>query len=177
MQNNLDGDDRESEGGAAWPRADRPHMPGYGLVDANSGRGLLAWSWAAERLSKARNYFVSTTRSDGLPHSMPVWGVWMEGAFYFSTGRRSRKARNLRTNSHCVICPENADEAVVLEGVAHEIDSPAALQPMFEAYMEKYNSDLSGMDLSDNAFYRVTPRVVFGLTLGLATIATRWTFE
>ncbi len=60
------------------PRADRPHMPGYGLVDAGGGKGLLPWSWAVEFLSKGRNYWVATTRPDGRPHVMPVWGIWMD---------------------------------------------------------------------------------------------------
>ena len=54
------------------PKASRPHMPGYGILDANSGKGLLPWSWATERLAKARNYWVATTRPDGNPHAMPV---------------------------------------------------------------------------------------------------------
>ena len=29
-------------------------------------------------MSKAHNYWVSTTRPDGRPHVMPVWGVWIE---------------------------------------------------------------------------------------------------
>jgi len=29
------------------PKASRPHMPGYGILDANSGNGLLPWSWKA----------------------------------------------------------------------------------------------------------------------------------
>jgi hypothetical protein len=34
---------------------------------------------------------------------MPVWGVWMEEAFYFSCGQASRKARNLALNPACVV--------------------------------------------------------------------------
>ncbi len=80
------------------PQAGRPQMPGYGIADANSGSGLLPWNWAVERLQKARNYWISTTRPDGRPHAMPVWGVWYDNQFYFSTGRESRKARNLAVN-------------------------------------------------------------------------------
>ena len=58
---------------------------------------------------------------------MPVWGVWLDGAFYFSTGPRSRKARNLAVNTHCVVCPEQAHEAVILEGIAEEASDPEVL--------------------------------------------------
>src|ERR1700720_4522180 len=85
------------------PKASRPHMPGYGILDADKGKGLLPWTWAVERLSKARNYWVATTRPDGNPHAMPVWGVWIDDAFHFSTGTQSRKARNLVHNPNCVV--------------------------------------------------------------------------
>jgi hypothetical protein len=47
------------------PRASRPKLPGYGLVGETEGEGLLPWSWAADRLTAARNYFIATTRPDG----------------------------------------------------------------------------------------------------------------
>ena len=33
------------------PNATRPYMPGYGILPATEGTGLLPWSWAVERLS------------------------------------------------------------------------------------------------------------------------------
>ena len=35
-------------------------MPGYGVSGPEHGTGLLHWSWAAERLTAARNYWVAT---------------------------------------------------------------------------------------------------------------------
>src|SRR5215475_8390880 len=105
----------------------RPHMPGYGILDANDGEGLLPWEWALERLTGSHNYLLATTRPDGRPHVMPVWGLWLDGAFYFSTGRQSRKARNLRANPNCVVSTDRSDEAVILEGVAEEIADRGSL--------------------------------------------------
>ncbi len=51
----------------ADPRASRPYMPGYGILDAASGKGLLPWSWASERLAKAG--MPSTSGS-----SIQAWG-------------------------------------------------------------------------------------------------------
>jgi hypothetical protein len=42
---------------------------------------LLPWSHAVERLEKAINYWVCIMRPDGRPHAVPVWGMWVEGAF------------------------------------------------------------------------------------------------
>ncbi len=100
----------------AAPKPSRPHMPGYGMPE--SKKGLLPWKWAEQRLRKSHNYWITTVKPDGSPHTMVVWGLWMDGAFLFSTGRQSRKARNLAKNPRCVVCTEQAEEAVVVEGVA-----------------------------------------------------------
>src|SRR6266487_1604299 len=86
------------------PSAARPHMPGYGLLPADKGSGLLPWSWALERLRNSRNYWLTTVWPDGRPHVMPVWAVWLdgpkqEGTLWFSSGLRSRKIRNILAGS------------------------------------------------------------------------------
>jgi hypothetical protein len=106
--------ERRAPGGE--PVASRPSMPGYGILPADAGGGLLPWDWAVERLQRAHNYWVATTRPDGAPHLAAVWGVWFDGAVCFSTGGRSRKARNLAAEPRCVVTPESAGESVVLEG-------------------------------------------------------------
>src|SRR5947207_1045727 len=118
----------------AMPKSSRPHMPGYGIATAR--RGLLPWTWAAERLTNSHNYWISTARPDGRPHCMGVWGVWYAGMFYFSSGRESVKSRNLKKNPYCVICTENAAQPVVLEGRAREMtkSSPVRLR---KAYKKK----------------------------------------
>lgn len=159
------------------PKASRPYMPGYGLPSADSGRGLLPFSWAEERLSRARNYFLSTVRPDGRPHMMPVWGVWLDGVFFFSTGRESRKASNLARSPACVLCPDDAEEPVVVEGVAEEVTEGSVLAPFLDAYEAKYNWRI---DTRQGPLYVVHPCVVFGLIENAAEFAgaaTRWTFE
>jgi pyridoxamine 5'-phosphate oxidase-like protein len=61
----------------------------YGLAGRRSA--MLPWTWARRRLVAAHNYWISTTRPDGRPHAMPVWGLWLDETFLFSTSRRSRK--------------------------------------------------------------------------------------
>ncbi|MCI0535994.1 MAG: pyridoxamine 5'-phosphate oxidase family protein, partial [Verrucomicrobiales bacterium] len=91
---NLDSERMGSESKGSEPEAGRPYMPGYGLPGATKGKGLLAWKWAEERLTSSHNYWIATTGPRG-PHVMVVWGIWAGAAFYFSTGRESRKAKNL----------------------------------------------------------------------------------
>jgi hypothetical protein len=177
MEDNNKTDTSMNSRSSRGPKASRPYMPGYGLLDASSGRGLLPWSWAVDRLSKVKNYYLSTTTADGLPHCMPVWGIWLDDAFYFSSGRRSRKARNLEKNPRCVICPEGADQAVVMEGVAAIVEEGPVFRRFVEAYKVKYHFDMDTMDMTDSAILAVHPIVAFGFTEDLATIATRWTFD
>ena len=156
------------------PRASRPNIPGYGIAGENEGRGLLPWSRAEERLTKSWNYWLATTRPDGRPHLMLVWGIWRDGAFWFSTGDKTVKARNLAANPKCVIGTERANDAVILEGVAAWTAASPALAPLWQAYKKKYNWDVEG-----SGFYRVHPAVAFGLIEKdklFTQTATRWTF-
>jgi Pyridoxamine 5'-phosphate oxidase len=106
-----------------------------------------------------------------------VWGVWLGGAFCFSTGGRSRKAANLAAEPRCVVAPEGAAESVVLEGTAERITDPGLIAEMTAAYLDKYGSGFP--DPAENPLFAVYPRVVIGLDeldRGLSASATRWTF-
>jgi hypothetical protein len=61
---------------AGMPRASRPYMPGYGIQGPDEGSGLLPWSWAEQRLTASRNYWVTSLWPDGRPHSMPLNGKY-----------------------------------------------------------------------------------------------------
>jgi nitroimidazol reductase NimA-like FMN-containing flavoprotein (pyridoxamine 5'-phosphate oxidase superfamily) len=167
---------------SAKPKASRPYMPGYGISDANSGKGLLDWNWATERLVKAHNYWLATTRPDGRPHCMPVWGIWLEDAFYFSTGRQSRKARNLAVNPNCVISTEVADgakvnDAIIVEGTVKEITDQALRLKFADLYSAKYRWDMEGFA---EPVYLVQPAVAFAFIEGadeFTGTATRWAFD
>ena len=155
------------------PKSSRPHMPGYGIP--KSSKGMLPWKWAEQRLKKSHNYWISTARPDGSPHTMIVWGLWLDGGFYFSTGSKSRKARNLAHTPRCVICTEHAEQAVIIEGTARLSRDPAILKRFAVLYEKKY-----GWDMKDFAepVYVVQPRVAFGLyEKDFMGSATRWKFD
>ena len=160
------------------PKASRPYMPGYGLPE--STKGLLPWKWADQRLQKSHNYWITTVKPDGSPHTMVVWGLWLNGAFLFSTGRQSRKARNLEKNKNCVVCNEDAHEAVIVEGTA-EIADVSVRRDFLKKYQRKYNFDMKAMEKDILAMkepvFAVRPRVVFGLyEKKFMSSATRWKF-
>jgi pyridoxine/pyridoxamine 5'-phosphate oxidase len=151
--------------------ADRPHAPGYGFVGAGEGDGLLPFSWAEERLAKSRNLWVHTTFPDGRPHAMPLWAVWVDGRVMFSTGRESRKAKNLAHDPHVVVTTEDGNEAVIVEGTAARVDMDDAF---VDAYRAKYDFDIRTM--SDEPVFAVTASRVIALDEPrFTTTATRWT--
>lgn len=153
-------------------------MPGYGLLGPDEGTGLLPWQWAEERLTSSRNYWVVSLWPDGRPHAMPVWGLWHEGAFWFSSSKGSRKARNLAADPRCVVTTEDAADPVVIEGSAELVSEPDALATILALENAKYDTNYT-IDLLDpdvNAVYRVRPRWAFGLRHDDFTGSpTRWT--
>ncbi len=141
---------------APGPKASRPSMLGYGVP--KSMAGALPWKWAEDRLSKSHNYWITTVRPDGSPHTMVVWGIWLDGAYYFSTSSTSRKARNLEQNSNCVFCNENAEEAVIVEGTARKLPERDIPPAAFKDYKAKYGWEL---DPKRGPVYEVRPQTVF----------------
>ena len=155
--------------------ADRPQAHGYGILPPQEGNGLLDWSWAAERLSGAHTYWIATTRPDSRPHVMPVWGVWLDDVFYFSSGRQSRKVRNLAKNAHCVVSVEDGTDCVIVEGEAKEVSPGPLHDAICGAYLAKYQTDLGELG---EPIYAIHPRVAFGLQESdFVGSATRWRFS
>jgi hypothetical protein len=154
--------------------AARPNFPSvYGIHGAE--KGLLEWGWATERLFRARNYWVATTRPGGNPHAMPVWGVWLDDAFYFSSSPDSRKARNLEANPATVIHLESGDEVVILEGNAEHVTDGALLQRLSEDYSRKYELEVSFT--GGRPLFAVRPHVAYAWQeRDFPATATRFTF-
>jgi nitroimidazol reductase NimA-like FMN-containing flavoprotein (pyridoxamine 5'-phosphate oxidase superfamily) len=162
-----------------------------GEIDARySGADALATDWARARgaLREAEIFWLTTVRPDGRPHVTPLLAVWQDGALHFCTGEAERKAKNLRSNRHCVLTTGcNAlDEGLdlVVEGDAVQVRDEAALNLLADAYEAKYGSDWR-FTVRDGAFsndegpvpvFRVAPDTVFAFSKGQFS-QTRLRFE
>lgn len=158
----------------------RPDAPGYFEASAK-GLGLLDWSVAEQRLVAARNYWLSTASAAAVPHAMPVWGVWLEGRFLFSTGPRTRKARNLVSNARAVVHLESGAQLVVVEGVTRQVSDATVVESFVSAYNPKYDWNFTVADLSSGELFEVRPLKAFAW-LGdegadFSAAGTRWVFE
>jgi PPOX class probable F420-dependent enzyme len=163
------------------PVASRPYMPGYGILPAGAGSGLLPWSWADARLSASHDYWLATVGPDGRPHVTPVWGVWREGTVWVSTSPGSRKARDLAANPKVSITTDDPREPVVVDGEAERVtispDATADVEAFTAAMNDKYEPDYSVDFFASNACFRIRPRTVFGLVESdFLGSPTRWTF-
>jgi general stress protein 26 len=160
------------------PTASRPHMPGYGIEKSTTG--LIAWAEAEATLAASVNYWVASVSAEGVPHLMPVWGVWHGGALWFSSGGRSRKVRNIAARPRCTISTEDAGGPVILSGPVSVLTDAADIRTFIEVGNAKYEGGYYSVEFLDpavNATLRLTPEWAFALRHDdFAGSPTRWTF-
>lgn len=119
-------------------RVDRPALPdGYGVEDAGP---FLSWEEIGNRLSGARNYWLSTTWPDGRPHVIPRWGVWIDELFWYDGSPETRHAKNLSHNPACALHLESGDEVTIVNGVSTPSDpvSGGLGESLSEEFGRKY---------------------------------------
>jgi len=155
-------------------------MPGYGVLPADEGSGLLPWSWAEDKFRASHDYWLASAWPDGRPHLMPVWGIWADGAFWFSSAAASRKVRNLAADPRCTVAIDDAIDPVVLDGVAEVRAGERDRRRFLDALNTKYAVE-HGLDSLDGVTalcLEVRPVTAFGLLQAdFAGSPTRWAFS
>jgi Pyridoxamine 5'-phosphate oxidase len=121
-------------------------------AQALTDRGADPWATAEKRLEnpeRPRTYWLATVRGDGWPHVMPIIGLWMEQKFYFVSGERTRKARNLARDSRCVVVTGTTalpSLDLIVDGVAAIVTDEAKLRRVTEAFRSKMEWPLEVRD-------------------------------
>lgn len=137
--------------------------------------GLLSWSHAERRLEQAHCYWLATTSPAGRPHVTPLWGVWVEGAFYCDGHPQTRWARNIATNPAVCVHLESGDDVVILEGLAEDVATDETLgQRIIAAWMAKYGR--LAPDPMGSGMFRLRPRVARGWSHESLQDGARWQF-
>ncbi len=140
-------------------------------------KGFLNWETLLWRFAAERSYWLAT--ADGKPHSMPVWGIWQDHAFKFSTAGTSKKATNLRHNPYAVVHTANTEATLIIECSARELQTDVELQRFLDDYNPKYRWSFTVDDVREGVF-ALTPNKAFawaqGEGDGFSDTATRWTF-
>jgi hypothetical protein len=119
------------------------------IVNLGTADGLPPVDWAAvvEKLEtgsapspdgvNARTTWLSTINEDGSPHVTPVGALWLDGAFWFQTGARTRKGRNVTRDPRCSLAVSIRDADVVIEGDAARVTEPDALARAAKAWADQ----------------------------------------
>lgn len=153
------------------PQRSRPQIRGYGV--SKNDEAMLEWAEVSEQIAAARNYWIGTTDSDGQPHAVPVWGVWVDDSLFFDGSPHARWVRNLQANPRVVAHLENGEQVVIVEGDVERLELlPVALLPRVAAQSEaKY-----GGTFEDVGCLVLYPRVAFAWN-SFPADATRFVFD
>jgi len=108
------------------------------------------------RLLTERNIWMATVRPDGRPHLIPIWFIWLHGAFYLCTGKESVKGRNLLANPTIALSLEDGSKPLIAEGVATVFEPPYQAE-IAEAFQQKYDWDMRHSD-QYNMVVKVVPQ-------------------
>src|SRR2546430_13573879 len=79
-------------------------------------------------------YWLATVRPDWRSHVAGVGEMWVDGRFYFTSGARTRKSRNLAKNLNCVISVALSGLDLVVEGTARMVTDELTLRRLSELY-------------------------------------------
>jgi hypothetical protein len=98
---------------------------------------LAAGSAPAPDALNSRTTWLSTLNEDGSPHVTPVGALWLDGTFWFQTGARTRKGRNVARDPRCSVAVSIRDADVVVEGDATRVTEPGALARCAQAWADQ----------------------------------------
>ena len=139
------------------------------LNESFSEPGTVAPPWAevAGVLSKSEMFWLSTVRRDGRPHVTPLPAVWLDGTLYFCAGSYEQKARNLQSNSHCILTTGTnqlrSGLDVIVEGTAARMNDATQLHRLAALWKSKLDWDFQ---VTNGGFRDPAGRngLVFGVT-------------
>lgn len=134
--------------------------------------------------------WLTTINPDGSPHVTPVGAVWVDGTFWFQTGDRTRKAKNIARDPRCTMSVAAHEFDLVLDGTAEKVTDPAAVSRVAAVWNTggwPCEVDASGVGLTApfNApavgpppwfVYRITPRSATSVSTAEPGGTTRWTW-
>jgi hypothetical protein len=126
----------------------------------------------AQDAHNARTTWLTTLNEDGSPHVTPVGAVWLDGTYWFQTGARTRKCRNVTRDQRCSVAVSVLGADVVVEGDAVLVTDPHELARIAKVWADQGwpaepDPSGSGITAAFNApaqgpppwnVYRITPR-------------------
>jgi hypothetical protein len=74
--------------------------------------------------------WLATVNSDGSPHVTGIGALWVEGAFWFETGARTRKGKNLARDPRCTLSAATREFDLTVDGEARKVTDRATVAAM-----------------------------------------------
>ncbi|QIG45185.1 pyridoxamine 5'-phosphate oxidase family protein [Nocardioides anomalus] len=78
--------------------------------------------------------WLTTLDADGAPHTTGVGAEWVDGSWWFASGRSTRKGRNLARDPRCTLAVAVADVDLSVSGTAAPVTEPASVARLAEVY-------------------------------------------
>jgi PPOX class probable F420-dependent enzyme len=78
--------------------------------------------------------WLTTLDPDGAPHTTGVGAEWLDGSWWFSTGRTTRKGRNLERDPRCTLAVALHAFDLTVSGTAELVTDPATVARLAEVY-------------------------------------------
>lgn len=127
---------------------------------------------------------------DASPHVTGIGALWAEGAFWFETGERTRKGRNLARDPRCALSLATEEFDLVVEGDGRQVTDPTTVAAMAARWAARgwparvddtgraITADYSAPSAGPPPWlvYRVDARTVTALATVEPGGATRWRF-
>ena len=160
----------------------------WGSVEARLARGLTQAPGTGG--PDRHTCWLTTLNDDGSPHTTGVGALWVDGSFWFETGRTTRKGRNLARDARCALSLATAEFDLVVEGDAARVTDPVTVAAMAGQWAEggwPCRVDESGTALTAEfsapsagpppwLVYRLTPSTATAVLTVEPGGATRWGF-
>ena len=166
------------------------------------GTPLLDWGRITTRLDQGveqapggggpnrHTCWLATINADGSPHVTGVGALWVDGAFWFETGKTTRKGRNLARDPRCTLSLATKEFDLVVDGDAELVTDPEAVAAMAARWADggwPARVDDSGVALTAEFsapsagpppwfVYRIVVRQATALQTEEPGGATRWRF-
>ncbi len=163
---------------------------------------LMEWDRITDRLDRGltqapdtggpnrHTCWLTTINPDGAPHVTGIGALWVDGSFWFETGRSTRKGKNLERDPRCTLSTSATEFDLVVEGEAHIVTDPATVSDLAARWAADgwpVEVDASGTALTADFsapsagsppwfVYRMDPRSATALLTVAPGGATHWQF-
>jgi hypothetical protein len=103
-----------------------------------AGRRDLTWTDVAARLADEPFWWLATSSAANGPHSVPVWGVVVEGEAFSYADATARRVRDLSDDPRAVLHLPSASDVLIVRGTLHDAGAAADVPAVVGAYAAKY---------------------------------------